>query len=454
MSDDFKPFGGLGLTTAQPTKTTAPKRKTAKVSDLPLEDLYARAVTAGKMNPSVRSAIIAKEDFTQIQPNYCNLACGLCKTSRRPKQVTLQKRGVDIAIIQDHNALAQFYKSSEQIEAIHRDILGHLAMKHFQGLNYAILNTLKCVPQQEDIRGQVVTVTKVKACAPYMQEELRQLKPKVIIVLSTNSTGSIGLKKSCSGNRGEIHPTNYDCPAVITLHPKSLIMIRQNASGKEWGPDYFEVMDRDFSKAARIARGDLKVLNLDDALKEASTRIRIARSMDDVREMIGILNGFPIDKIVSWDLETTSLDPWDPDARILTAQFGYTEPGTGMIKALVFPLWHRANNFYPAGEAWPMIAEILLSQRPKVGHNIKFDIIYTYVTTGVRVVKAVFDTLLLLHAINSGLKNNYGLKKAVWDFLPETGLGGYEDKLPALTKKKKLDDDEETEDEEELEIEE
>jgi hypothetical protein len=28
----------------------------------------------------------------------------------------------------------------------------------------------------------------------------------------------------------------------------------------------------------------------------------------------------------------------------------------------------------------------------------------------------------------------------VWDFLPETGLGGYEDKLPALTKFKKQDE--------------
>jgi hypothetical protein len=212
-------------------------------------------------------------------------------------------------------------------------------------------------------------------------------------------------------------------------------------------------LDRDFAKAARIVRGDLKVISLDEALAEASTRISIARTMDDVRSMIDTLNALPMNKILSFDLETTSLDAWAPNAKILTAQFGYTDPGDGVIKAVVFPLWHRSNSFYDPNEAWPLIAQLLLSPRPKVGHNIKFDIIYTFVTTGVRVVNAAFDTLLLLHAMNSGLKNNYSLKKGVWDFMPESGLGGYEDKLPALTRKKKksLEGDDESSDEEEVE---
>lgn len=437
MSNDFKPFGGLGITTAQPEKAT--KKKVNKLDALSLEELYGKIEEAGKVMPSIRKVLIEKEDFTRIQPQFCKHACGLCPANRRPNQAKIQSGYADIVIIQDHNALPQMYKSSEQMEAIHRDIIGYLATKHFQGLRHTVLNSLKCLPQESDLRGQTVTVTKVKGCAPYLHEELRQIKPKAIIVLSTNSVGILGLKKSCSGNRGEFHNTEFG-PVVITLHPKALTMIRQNASGKEWGPDYLEVLDRDFEKAARIARGDLKIVSLEDALKEASTRIRVARNMNDVVEMMETLNSLDQNKVISFDLETTSLDAWAPHAKILTAQFGYTEPGTGIIKALVFPLWHRENTFYPAEQAWELIKKLLLSNRPKVGHNIKFDIIYTYVTTGIRVVGAVFDTLLLLHAINSGLKNNYSLKKGVWDFLPETGLGGYEDKLPALTKSKKQDE--------------
>eukprot|EP00697_Spironema_sp_BW2_P015929 gnl/Spiro4/6978_TR3621_c0_g1_i1.p1 gnl/Spiro4/6978_TR3621_c0_g1~~gnl/Spiro4/6978_TR3621_c0_g1_i1.p1 ORF type:complete len:432 (+),score=17.84 gnl/Spiro4/6978_TR3621_c0_g1_i1:507-1802(+) len=412
MSTNFKPIGGLGETATPSGKVKKPRAK--KTNELSLDELYAKAAEAGKMMPSVRTQIIAKEDFSRIQDRYCNSACGLCSSSRRPKQAVLTTRPVDIVVLQDHNALAQMYKSSEEMERIYRDIIGFLAQKHFQRLSYAVVNTLKCLPQASDLRGQTVTVTKLKPCAPYLHEELRRIAPKVIIVLSTGSIGQLGIKASCSTNRGEFHTTEYGT-AVITLHPKALTMIRQNASGKEWGPDYFEVLDRDFAKAAKIARGDLKVVSLDDALKEASTRIRIARSIEDVREMIGILNSLPMSKVISFDLETTSLDAWAPGAKILTAQFGYTDTEDGVIKALVFPLWHRENNFYDPDRAWPCIAEILLSQRPKVGHNIKFDIIYTFVTTGVRVVNAAFDTLLLLHAINSGLKNNYSLKKAAWE---------------------------------------
>lgn len=447
MSTNFKPIGGLGETATPSGKVKKPKAK--KTNELTLDELYAKAAEVGKMMPSVRKQIIEKEDFSKIQDRYCNSACGLCPSSRRPKQAVLTTRPVDIVVLQDHNALAQMYKSSEEMERIYRDIIGFLAQKHFQRLSYAVVSTLKCLPQASDLRGQAVTVTKIKPCAPYLHEELRRIKPKVIIVLSTSSIGSLGIKASCSSNRGEFHETDYGT-VVITLHPKALTMIRQNASGKEWGPDYFEVLDRDFSKAAKIARGDLKVVSLDDALKEASTRIRIARSLEDVREMAGILNSLPMNKVISFDLETTSLDAWAENAKIITAQFGYTDPDDGIIKALVFPLWHRANSFYDPEEAWLHIADLLLSQRPKVGHNIKFDIIYTFVTTGVRVVNAAFDTLLLLHAINSGLKNNYSLKKAVWDFLPESGLGGYEDKLPALTRKKKGEIEEDESEEEEV----
>lgn len=444
MAKSPRPFGGLG---ESPDEAVEPKKRVIrKVSELPLEDLYAKVREMGKVTPSLRSAIIAKEDFSRIQPTYCELTCGLCKESRRPNQAQLRGGRADIVIIQDHNALPDKYKTSEQQERIYRDIIGFMATKYFQGLSFTVLNSLKCLPQPSDLRGANVTVTKLKACSAYLHEELRTIGPKAIIVLTTNATKLVGLKMSSSKNRGEFHQTEFG-PTVITLHPKVLTMIRQNASGKDWGPDYFEVLERDFEKAARIARGDLKIVSLDDALAKAAENIWIARSLADVQRMSGIINGLPENKIISFDLETTSLDAWADNAKILTAQFGFTD-ADGTIKAFVIPLWHRANTWFNPDEAWPFIAEILLSQRPKVGHNIKFDIIYTFVTTGVRLANVVFDTLLLLHAINSGLKNNFSLKKGVWDFLPESGLGGYEDKLPALTKEKKGASEEEEEDEE------
>lgn len=429
MTGKFNSFGGLGDTPVQ--EGSAKKPKARKVADKPLEELYQLAIDSGKVTPSVRKAIIAKEDFTSIQQRYCEVVCGLCAEAKRPRQARLQNTSVDIAIIQDHNAVADKYKTSEQMEQITRDILGFLATKYFQGLTYSVLGAVKCVPSEKDLRGASLTSTKVTACSAYLMEELRQIKPKVIISLTTNVNKVLGTKLSSTSNRGEFHPTEFGT-MVVTLHPKVLTMIRQNASGKAWGPDYLEVIDRDFKKAANIARGELKVVSLDEALKKASEQIVICRSVEQVREEMGVIKSFPNNKIISFDLETTSLDPWAEHAKIITAQFGYSK-ADGEIRAVVIPLWHRENVWFNADEAWPYIAEILLSDLPKVGHNIKFDIIYTFVQKQIRVVNAAFDTLLLLHAMNSGLKGNYSLKKGVWDFLPETGLGGYEDKLPALS---------------------
>lgn len=449
MTGTFNTFGGLGdMPTQGEALPTAASKVSKKLINTSLEDLYAQVAVAGKVTPSFRTAIIAKEDFSQIQKTYCSLVCGLCSEARRPLQARLQSQGYDVVVVQDHNALPDRFKSSEQVEQITRDIVGFLATKYFQGLTYTVLNSMKCVPTEKDMRGAAVTITKIKPCSAYLHAELRRIKPKVIISLATNTNKILGLNLSSATSRGEFHNTEFG-PTVVTLHPKVLTMIRQNASGKAWGADYLEAIDRDFEKAARIARGDLKIVSLEDALIKASENIFICRSVDQVKASMALLMSFPMDKIVSFDLETTSLDAWAANAKILTAQFGYTDLTTGVIKAIVIPLWHRDNTWFDADEAWPFIAEFLLRPSPKVGHNIKFDIIYTYVTQGVRVANAAFDTLLLLHAINSGLKGNYSLKKAVWDFLPETGLGGYEDKLPKLTKG--IDDEESEEVESEVE---
>lgn len=78
---------------------------------------------------------------------------------------------------------------------------------------------------------------------------------------------------------------------------------------------------------------------------------------------------------------------------------------------------------------WGYVVQILLRPNPKVGHNVKFDIVFTQVTTGIRPVNIAFDTLLCAHSLNSGIQGNYSLKTVIWDWIPETSLGGYEDLL-------------------------
>ena len=94
----------------------------------------------------------------------------------------------------------------------------------------------------------------------------------------------------------------------------------------------------------------------------------------------------------------------------------------------------------------------MLRDSCKVGHNITFDICFLAATTGVRLKGTILDTLLALHSLDSGIKGCYGLKPAVWDYLPDSGLGGYEDLLmideshpdwiPSVVEGEELEDDE------------
>lgn len=417
-----------------------------RVSLLPLNELYERP----KITASVEAAIHSKEDFTDISSTYCEKVCRLkCKN---PSQVRLLNVPVDILIVQDHTAPAGKWDRREgQQEQVMQSIISLISKEAgFSGLTVRTTSLLKCKPTEEDFpRGKAPTATVLTKCKPYLHAELRACKPKVIISLSTAVTKALGLKKhSNTGNRGEIVESEFGT-VVITIHPRALTMIRQNASGAFWGVDFFDVIKRDFVKAARLARGELKPKQLMDAIEfYRQNRIRVARTLDEVKGFMDEIDRLPELALVSFDTETTSLDPMIPTAKLLCIQFGFRDPVSQEILAVVIPLWHRENTAYDPQLAWNMVVPLLVGERGKIAHNGKFDILYIYFTTGVRVRNLKFDTMLVEHSIDSGVQGCYGLKAAVTDLLPHTGLSGYEGLLPKLTKAKAVEEDEVEEEEE------
>ncbi len=406
-----------------------------KTIELTLQELYNKP----KITASVEEAIRAKEDFSRIQFEYCSKVCKLkCKSF---ESVTIDTSPVDVLIIQDHNAYNDGYKDGTRIEQTYRGIINILCQRNLKGLTYRVTNSVKCSIKEEDLtRGRKPPSTVVQSkCHPYLRREIELCQPKAIISLGTNSTKALGIPhKSNYTNRGEIVNGNV----VLTLHPKVTTMIRQNSSGKMWGSDYWSIIDNDFAKAGKIARGELIIPPLGQAIEQQKNFIEIARSIEDVRRFIDEINNLPSNKVISFDTETTGLDRYASDAKIICIQFGYRQTD-GTKKALVIPLWHRENKAYNPDEAWHYVALVLESERPKIGHNAKYDILYVYVTTGVRVKNLIADTMLALHNLNSGVQGTYGLKDSIWDHLPDMGFGGYESLLPKLDKK----EDEETEDE-------
>jgi hypothetical protein len=409
----------------------------AKLEALSLEQLYERKMTA-----SVEAAIMLKEDFSKPVPNWCGKVCRL--NCRNPPRSMFASEQVDILIIQDYKAFDEpkFRKRGADIELKHREVIAQLAKTAFRAkegfpeLTYSVTNLLKCQLTQDDIKkGKAPTDVVLNKCKPYLLQEIQTRKPKVIVSLSTAVTKGLGLKKTNYGNRGEI-----DGNVVITLHPRTLLMLRQNSSGKFWGPDFYEIIQRDFRKAAALARGELRNPDLPGAIAKYKKQIYIARSKADVVNFCDELTNAGLDgSILSYDTETNTLDPFAPDAKILTMQFGFRHDD-GTIHAFVFPMWHRDNKWVSGDETFEHIRPILENENiKKVGHHMKFDVLMTATTTGCRIRGVAYDTMLLLHAKDSGTQGNLGLKQAIWDYLPETELGGYEDLLPKLHTEKQIE---------------
>jgi uracil-DNA glycosylase family 4 len=420
-----------------------------RISKLTLPELY----ELPKMTPAVVKAIVLNEDFSSIKPSYCDKVCKLsCKSYDR---VQTYNTPVDIVIVQDYTALpGKFDKREGQQEDKMMQITDSiLRAAGVSGLTYRVLTLLKCSPSARDFpRGRPPTQTTLLKCSPYLHQELRSISPKVIVSTSTACTKALGLSKhSNTGDRGKIVDSEFG-KVVITQHPRILTYIRQNAinaSSGYWSADFYGVIRRDFEKAVKLARGEFYVKPLEEGVRHClQHNIRICRSLEDVKRYTDEILALPPNALVSWDIETTGFSGWAPDAKLLCTQFAYRRAPGEDYTSVVIPLWHRMNRAYDPDEAWAMVVPILTGPTRLIGWNVKFDRVYTAAATGVLAQNIVMDGLLAYHMLDSGINGCYSLKSAVTDFMPESGLAGYEDSLPKLTRKKPDDGSREAEEDE------
>lgn len=404
----------------------APRRR--KIADLTLKELYEQE----KITPSVMKNLIFKEDFREIRRPWCERVCKLPEPMKLYNLIDLRRNYSDVVLLQDSRQPGEKYRTAGQVNASLERIFFDLCSNSLpEGTTVQILDLFKCPYRKDDGGYLKITGTMMKACTQYTLEELRQIQPRAIIATSTDCLKALGIKANHKASRGHFYYTDLPglppTPVLVTFHPRILPMIRQVASGASWGHEFYTLIQRDMQKIPLLITGELKMMTTERLDEIIADQVAVAGTLTEVQEMCELLLSLPRNRVISWDTETTSLDPWSSDARILTHQFGYRRPD-GKIQALVIPMWHKDTPYDPDLAA-PMVEEVLTCDIPKVGHNAKFDYIFTEVTTGVKVQALRFDTMLMLHAVNSGVRGSYSLKDATWDIIPELGMGGYEDRL-------------------------
>ena len=395
-----------------------------------LQELY----ETGLSTPSIEKLILAKEDFSKPCQNYCDTFCKLPCKNRDLSQVDFrqQKATVDVLIVlpslsPDMRTKYGKTKFGWSDDDLHQKIISYLVENHLQGAKVGLKYMLKCRPSEKPS----VSISALRRCSPYLKQQISTLKPKLIISLGSDTSKGLGVKSPRRGFFDKIEVDGVEVNVMSTIHPRITAMIRQNASGSFWGTDFLDILQRDFKKVGQVLRGEVTIRDVDDVVAEfVRERLFVTTTVDQVRALRDEIATLPSKSILAWDCETTSLDPWSEDARTLSHQFTYKRPSDNKVISVVVPLWHRDNRCYNPADVFTFLSDILTStETEKIGHNIAFDILFAKVVHNLHPKQVAFDTMLLLHSMNSGLQGMYDLKTATNDMLFELQLGGYDDKI-------------------------
>ena len=119
------------------------------------------------------------------------------------------------------------------------------------GLNrgdYSILNSVKCRPPQ----NRDPSDREKKACRPWLMEQLRLIRPEIIVTLGGHGAHAVlGEKKPMYDLREHYYAVDgYDCDVVPTYHPMATSYQKERKSGFEedlksiWKKRYREVRSR------------------------------------------------------------------------------------------------------------------------------------------------------------------------------------------------------------------
>jgi len=305
--------------------------------------------------------------------NFCGLSiyCNTVKVSPRygSKRVKLLLIGEAPGEWEDREGLAFVGNSGKQLDTL--IVEAGVPIEHV-----GFTNIVRCIPWKDPYEKMSVrppTDDEIVTCAiSYLYNEIRHVNPDVIVALGGTATKFLVDKPTIGRVRGrvfEIKHQNMTYPVIPTYHPASILhgQVRNR-----------QEIIRDLRKAWDVSRGA-------EFYKDPDTEI-INDTYKAIETLYNIIEDHKSGKIeyCAYDIEATGLDPWTEEI------LGFSVC-TSPKKAYFIPLYHKESKV-DVRKLMPAF-EKFASSVPIVGHNIKFDFVWTWVKMGVE-LDVVFDTLL------------------------------------------------------------
>ncbi|MFA5395447.1 MAG: DNA polymerase [Methanogenium sp.] len=266
-----------------------------------------------------------------------------------------------------------------------------------------IVNVVGCRPPD----NRKPTPKEVKACWSFVEKELKQLKPKLLVPM-----GDTAMKKILPGIgtitkiRGQMFRSEeYNCTVIPTLHPAYVLR-----NEIELRPKFRE----DLRKASAFLRGALDQ-------KRAPVDYCLVETQEQFDWLIQQLN-----EQSEWacDAETTGYD-WQKD-EVFMVSFSWQEQTAVFIDF--------RNEFFTKNHdyVWKKLGEVFANDSKKIFHNGSFDIEF-FMMKGCYINNYYFDTLLAHHLVDENAF--HGLEVLAAEY---TDMGGYEIPLLQYVKQNKI----------------
>jgi len=264
-------------------------------------------------------------------------------------------------------------------------------------------NVVKCYPP----KNREPKPSEIKACFLYLDQNLRKIKPKVIVPMGNIPLKALTGMSGITFFQGQIlyHP-KYQSFIIPVLHPAALYRDLQEGKLYRYKKtlSYFQLIKEYSTKKIRHSKRQKILVSSIESFRVILSKIR------EVKEF-----GF--------DIETSGFDIFKDE--IIGISLSYWNK--------IFYDFYIPKSFID----WNFLKEVLENRENLlIGHNLKFDGEFLLRINVDIFKKPVFDTMIAFYLLNEDAKGHYDLKTHSW--MHYIDFGGYEEELKSFLSNKEI----------------
>lgn len=248
----------------------------------------------------------------------------------------------------------------------------------------------------------------MNACLEYLQEEIVNIKPRIVVGLGGNISSTLGIKGTITNIHGQVFDykfifkdgLEYVVKFMPVYHPAYVNnFVEKSRQRKEFHQDLGKV---------------LRFVNGEELIKKEVVNYIVAKTIGEVTEIVDKLLK---SEWVSYDSETTHLSCFK--GKILMVSFS-DGPGKGYVIPYEYPgIFNEAEQDFVRRE----LGRILGSDVKKIMQNGKFDIQFLF-KYNIPIKMFVFDTMIAHGLLDEN--SPHGLANTVPVY---TDMGNYKDEV-------------------------